>query len=90
MKSLLLIFMHKFFPLAIACDQIFLRNGSISFSPDMESPYIFGTEAAHACNHGFSLVGAATRTCTNENGNIGVWSGDPSTCEREFYINYCS
>ena len=69
--------------LAITCDKIFLENGSITFSPDMESPYVFGTEAAHACDEGFSLVGAAIRICMSENGTTGVWGGVPSSCERE-------
>ena len=69
--------------LAITCDQILLENGVITFSSDMESPYVFGTEAAHVCNEGFSLVGAVMRVCTS-NGTTGVWSGVPSSCEREF------
>ena len=44
---------------------------------------MFGTDAAHACDEGFALVGVTVRICTSENGAIGVWSGDPSACERK-------
>ena len=74
-------------PLAITCDSILsFKNGIISYSPDMVSPFVLGTVAAHDCDEGFSLVGIRMRVCEIGNGTTGIWSGVSPYCEGELMI----
>ena len=50
------------------------NNGEVMFNETT-----FGSEAVYQCNEGFALSGIATRICDE----IGVWSGEEPTCERE-------
>lgn len=62
------------------------ENGSISYDPDAEPDFEFGTSAVYSCDEGFGLSGGdKVRVCgpDGDGDNIGKWSGDPSVCERK-------
>lgn len=58
-----------------------IANGMISYSPNMNSRYDFGTTATYECNVGFFLEGTPTRACTGDgSGIIGSWEGNAPRC----------
>ena len=58
-----------------------LANGQIIFSNDTISPFEFGTVATYVCDIGFSLLGAATRTCDGDGSSPnGMWTGNDPSC----------
>ena len=60
-------------------------NGQIIYSPDSTPNFSIGTEATYACGMGYTLEGNATRVCVDgdQRDRIGVWSGEPSFCQRK-------
>ncbi len=65
-------------------------NGSIRTEAGPNS-HINGLNsvAIYSCDSGYSLVGGATRKCSDINGGTvtaGTWSGTPPTCQGAFYI----
>lgn len=63
-----------------------LENGSIVYATDNVSPFDFGTTAAHSCNLGFVLVGAAVRSCGGNGTSVtGEWDLGAPFCQCEFF-----
>ena len=67
---------------AIICASLSsINNGAITYSPDISSPFNYGTTATHTCNEGFFLVGDSTQTCDGDGSGVnGVWSGSAPVC----------
>ncbi len=56
-------------------------NGMIVYSPDVTSPYDFGTAATYSCNDGFYLDGEQSRNCAGDGTNtIGTWDLTAPIC----------
>ena len=68
----------------IECPSLIIANGAVIYAPDNVPQFDIGTVATHSCNPDFGLVGEIARTCLDDDqADIdGVWSGNPSTCER--------
>ena len=73
---------------AIRCDPVMApKNGMVTYSNALEfGRLIFGTVATYSCSIGFALCGSnQTRICVGDSeGTIGRFSGNQSTCEREY------
>ena len=71
---------------AITCSSLSsISNGVIDYSPDVTSPYNFGTVATHTCNEGFYLQGSNARTCSGDGSSVsGMWSGSAPVCAGKF------
>ncbi|PIK55932.1 putative sushi, von Willebrand factor type A, partial [Apostichopus japonicus] len=57
-----------------------ILNGSSSVDPMTRT---IDAIATYTCNHGYSLVGNATRTCLSHK----QWSGNPPVCERSTEVH---
>ncbi len=74
---------------AIRCDPIMTpKNGMVTYSMALDfGRLIFGTctVATYSCSIGFALCGSnQTRICVGDSeGTIGIFSGNPPTCECE-------
>ncbi len=75
----------------MACSSLSTEGlqGTITYTPDTEAPFENGTTAQYSCQSDLQAIGGtggtATRTCMTSlsGGVMGVWSGDPVTCECE-------
>ena len=58
----------------------------ITYATDTTPEFAIGTVATHSCSAGFSLVGAVTRTCMDDDQAdiVGVWTDSDPSCERKF------
>ncbi len=53
----------------------------ITYSPDSNALFDFGTTATHTCNDGFFREGSSTRTCGGDGSSVsGVWGGAAPMC----------
>ena len=68
---------------AVMCDTLHAPdNGHIVYSPDVTSPYNFGTVATCVCDSGYGLSGG-TRTLRcggNDSSPVGLWGGSTPSC----------
>ncbi|XP_064387965.1 uncharacterized protein LOC135336171 isoform X3 [Halichondria panicea] len=67
---------------AITCmDLSAPTNGRIDYSPEITSPYGFGTTAMYVCDSGFGVSVLEPKICSGDDSSaIGVWSGTTPTC----------
>ncbi|XP_064384964.1 uncharacterized protein LOC135333878 isoform X2 [Halichondria panicea] len=67
---------------AITCSTLSpITNGVITYSPDSNALFDFGTTATHTCNDGFFREGSSTRTCGGDGSSVsGVWGGAAPMC----------
>ena len=63
-------------------------GGTITYSPDTIADFDLGTSATHECNDGFILRGNVIRVCEEgaPGSTVGIWSGTPPVCEREYLL----
>ena len=63
-------------------DPVGIANGMVTFTGNS-----VGDTATYTCNSGFELIGSATVTCIQVNGNSAAFSPVPPVCRREYCIN---
>ena len=63
-------------------DPVGIANGMVTFTGNS-----VGDTATYTCNSGFELIGSATATCIQVNGNSAAFSPVPPVCRREYFIN---